>query len=220
MASAPLPRGPLSRGPVSRDAVSRDAAAGDGAGPADTPRRRQILAAAAELFARRGFHGVGIDDIGGAVGITGPGVYRHFRNKDALLGELLIGVSERLLAGASERVAAAGSPDDALRELVRFQVDFALDQPALITVQARDLANLADEDRRRVRQLQRRYVEIWVGVIREACPGADLPTARAAAHAVFGLINSTPHGAVLDREAMALLLHRMAIAAVAACVPA
>jgi len=199
MASAPLPRGPA--GP---------------AVPADTPRRRQILAASAELFAKRGFHGVGIDDIGGAVGISGPGVYRHFRNKDALLGELLVGVSERLLAGASERVAAAGSPAQALRELVRFQVDFALDQPALITVQARDLANLADEDRRRVRQLQRRYVEVWVAVIRDVCPGCDLPTARAAAHAVFGLINSTPHGAVLDRESMALLLHRMATAAVAA----
>jgi AcrR family transcriptional regulator len=194
MRSAPLPRDPGS----------------------PTPRRQQILAAAAELFARRGFHGVGIDDIGAAVGISGPGVYRHFRNKDALLGQLLVGVSERLLTGGTERVAAAPDAPAALRALVGFQVDFALDQPALITVQARDLANLAEEDRRQVRQLQRRYVEVWVDVIRQVSPGCDQASARAAAHALFGLINSTPHGAVLDRPAMALLLERMAVGAVAA----
>lgn len=185
-----------------------------------TPRRQQILAASAELFARRGFHGVGIDDIGAAVGISGPGVYRHFRNKDALLGELLVGVSERLLTGAEDRVRThlrgpEPSPAGALRALVRFQVEFALDQPALITVQARDLANLAEADRRQVRQLQRRYVEVWVEVIRQVSPGCDQATGRAAAHALFGLINSTPHGAVLDRPAMARLLEHMAIAAVA-----
>ncbi|MGH3950933.1 MAG: helix-turn-helix domain-containing protein, partial [Pseudonocardiaceae bacterium] len=52
-------------------------------------RREQILAAAAELFAQHGFHGVGIDDIGAAVGISGPALYRHFRSKDAMLGEML-----------------------------------------------------------------------------------------------------------------------------------
>ena len=62
-------------------------------------RREQILDAAAELFARYGFHGVGIDDIGKAVGISGPALYRHFRSKDAMLAEMLTGISDRLLAG-------------------------------------------------------------------------------------------------------------------------
>jgi AcrR family transcriptional regulator len=183
--------------------------------PAPT-RRQQILAAAAELFAHRGFHGVGIDDIGAAVGISGPGVYRHFRNKDAVLGHMLVGISETLLAGGEERVRQHPDPALALAALVRFQVAFALDHPALITVQERDLDNLAEADRRRVRRLQRRYVEVWVGVIRQVAPACDEATGRAAAHAVFGLINSTPHGTVLDRGAMAPLLERMALAAVRA----
>jgi hypothetical protein len=91
-------------------------------------------------------------------------------------------------------------------------VDFALDDPALITVQMRNLANLTDPDRRRVRALQRRYVEVWVETIRRTVPDFDEPTARAAAHAVFGLINSTPHSAHLDRDQMAALLARMALA--------
>ncbi|GGP83433.1 SACE_7040 family transcriptional regulator [Saccharothrix coeruleofusca] len=176
-------------------------------------RRDQILSAAAELFARHGFHGVGIDDIGAAVGISGPALYRHFRSKDAMLGEMLTAISERLLDGGLRRVEAANGPEHALRELVRWHVDFALDDPALITVQIRNLANLTDADRRRVRALQRRYVEVWVETIRRTVPRADEPTARAAAHAVFGLINSTPHSAHLDREQMAALLSRMALAA-------
>jgi AcrR family transcriptional regulator len=175
-------------------------------------RREQILTAAAELFARHGFHGVGIDDIGAAVGISGPALYRHFRSKDAMLGEMLTSISERLLDGGQSRVDASDGPAHALRELVRWHVDFALDDPALITVQIRNLANLTDPDRRRVRALQRRYVEVWVDTIRQTVPDADEPTARAAAHAVFGLINSTPHSAHLDRAQMAALLSRMALA--------
>ena len=175
-------------------------------------RRDQILNAAAELFARHGFHGVGIDDIGAAVGISGPALYRHFRSKDAMLGEMLTSISERLLDGGQQRVEASTGPDDALRALVGWHVDFALDDPALITVQIRNLANLTDPDRRRVRALQRRYVEVWVETIQRTVTAVDEPTARAAAHAVFGLINSTPHSAHLDRVQMAALLTRMALA--------
>ena len=187
--------------------------------PAKQTRRDQILAAAAELFARHGFHGVGIDDIGAAVGISGPALYRHFRSKDAMLGEMLTSISERLLEGGQNRVAASGDPAHALRELIRWHVDFALDDPALITVQSRNLANLTDPDRRRVRALQRRYVEVWVETIRKTSPEVDEPTARAAAHAVFGLINSTPHSAHLDRDQMAALLSQMALASLSGALP-
>ena len=177
-------------------------------------RREQILDAAAELFARHGFHGVGINDIGAAVGISGPALYRHFRSKDAVLGEMLTSISELLLSGAQARVDDAGDPENSISSLIRWQVDFALDNPALITVQERDLGNLADTDRQRVRALQRRYVEVWVTTIRRARPEVGEPAARAAAHALFGLINSTPHSAHLDRAQMSDLLAAMAYAAV------
>lgn len=178
-------------------------------------RRDALLRAAAELFAERGFHGVGVDDIGAAAGISGPGVYRHFPSKDAMLAELLVGISEELLREGSRRVAEESDPTRALDALVRWHVEFALSKPALITVHDRDLGNLPDADRRRVRRLQRRYVEEWVGVIRRVAPPTGEAEARATAHALFGLINSTPHSATgLNRAAMADLLHRMAMGAV------
>ncbi len=182
--------------------------------PATSTRRDQILAAAAELFARHGFHGVGIDDIGSAVGISGPALYRHFRSKDAMLGEMLTSISEILLAGGQDRAARAGDPRAALADLVRFQVDFALDNPALITVQDRDLGSLSEADAAEVRRLQRAYVEVWVAVLARLHPAAGAAACRARAHAVFGLINSTPHSAGrVARSAMADLLAGMAEAA-------
>ena len=49
---------------------------------AGTTRREQILAEAARLFARHGFHGVSIAELGAAVGVSGPALYRHFPGKD------------------------------------------------------------------------------------------------------------------------------------------
>ncbi|MGH3431691.1 MAG: SACE_7040 family transcriptional regulator [Thermocrispum sp.] len=176
-------------------------------------RREEIIAAAAELFARHGFHGVGIDDIGAAVGVSGPALYRHFSSKDAILGEMLTSISKSLLEGGSGRLAAAEDPADALRELVAFHTDFALSHPALITVQERDLGNLRDADRREVRTLQRRYVEVWVQAIQAAHHGVTEERARACAHAVFGLINSTPHSRYLGRPELTDLLAVLALGA-------
>ena len=181
-----------------------------------TTRREQILTAAADLFARHGFHGVGIDDIGAAVGISGPALYRHFRSKDAMLGEMLNSISHYLLDGGTARVEGAGDPEQALAALVEFHVDFALTHPSLITVQERNLANLTDADRKNVRALQRRYVEIWVKVIRDAVPEVGERQARSAAHAVFGLINSTPYNRHLDDDDLAVLLRRLALGALRA----
>ncbi|GAA4858665.1 MULTISPECIES: SACE_7040 family transcriptional regulator [Saccharopolyspora] len=177
-------------------------------------RREQILAAAAAKFARYGFHGVGIDDIGAAVGISGPALYRHFRGKEAVLAEMLTGISDTLLAGGRERVGGEDPAAD-LDRLVAWHVGFALGNPDLITVQARDLDSLGSPDRNRVRERQRAYVEVWVDVLCRLHPGLARSTARAAAHAAFGLINSTPHSTRLSSGAMTDLLHRMARAALA-----
>ncbi|MFF4402209.1 TetR/AcrR family transcriptional regulator [Streptomyces sp. NPDC001480] len=190
----------------------------------DAPtRREQILKEAARLFAERGFHGVGVDEIGAAVGISGPGLYRHFAGKDAMLAELLVGISGQLLTGAKRRLAEAdgtAAPEAVLDSLIEGHIDFALDDRPLITLHDRELDRLRDSDRKLVRQLQRQYVELWVEVVREVYPDLTEPAARSAVHSVFGLLNSTPHlgrgGFLPGRGATSELLHRMARGAFAA----
>ncbi|MEJ8279583.1 TetR/AcrR family transcriptional regulator [Pseudonocardia spirodelae] len=190
-----------------------------GAARTEAPSRRdQILTEAARLFARHGFHGVSIADLGAAVGVSGPALYRHFPGKEALLAELLIDISERLLDGGRERVGH-GDPRAALAALVDFHVAFATREPELIVVQERDLANLPDEARRTVRRLQRTYVELWVDTLRRVHPGVAPAEARTVAHGVFGLLNSTPYAPRADQaaargaDARVAVLRRMALAA-------
>ena len=176
-------------------------------------RREQILTKAAELFAQRGFHGVSVVELGAACGISGPALYKHFPSKDAMLAEMLVDISEELLRVGRARSRTATDAGDALHRLVGWHVDFALHNKPLIVVQDRDWANLPDEAREKVRSLQRRYVELWADRLREVHDDLSPRRARAMAHAAFGLINSTPHSAVLPEDEMAAMLERMALAA-------
>jgi AcrR family transcriptional regulator len=176
-------------------------------------RREQILDAAAELFAAKGFHGVSVGELGKACGITGPALYKHFPSKDAVLAEMLVSISERLLEEGRDRVARATDVPAALEALVAWHIDFALRHRALIVVQDRDWQSLPPEARERVRALQREYVDVWAAQLRRLHRGLHTDRARAMAHAAFGLINSTPHSGRIADQAMRGVLHRMAMGA-------
>ena len=173
-------------------------------------RRDQILDTAATLFAERGFHGVSVNDIGAAVGISGPAIYKHFTGKDALLAASLTSISERHVAEAATRTAEHADPGAQLDALLAWHVSFALEHPALIVVQEREWSNLDAAARASVRDLQLTYIDAWVAVLRRLRDDLDPAQARAAVQAMFGLLNSTPHSARISREAMRSLLTRMA----------
>ncbi|TFD58745.1 TetR/AcrR family transcriptional regulator [Cryobacterium suzukii] len=181
---------------------------------AKAERRAALLSAAGTLFAQSGFNKVSIEDLGAAVGVSGPAVYRHFNGKQAVLAALLIDVSEDLVAGGDAVVSATTDAAGALQGLVRFHVQFALSNPDVIRVQDRDLDSLAEAARHRVRLLQREYVELWVHVLKRVHPEVDLALLRIRAHATFGLLNSTPHSArASSKAAVRALLEEMALAA-------
>ena len=99
-----------------------------------------------DTFAERGYHGVSMDDIGSAAGVTGPALYHHFRGKEAMLAAALTPVSQGLLTGGRERVAAhRGDARAALESLVDFHVEFALAHPAVIALHLHELDRLPDD---------------------------------------------------------------------------
>ena len=176
--------------------------------PRRRSRRDEILEIAVSLFAARGYHGVSMDDIGSAAGVTGPALYHHFAGKEAMLVAALIPVSEGLLHGGKARVNQ--HPEDAgaaLADLIDFHVEFALANPAVIALHLHELDRLPEEPRRQIRHLQRLYVEEWVGVLGALRPDLDAAEARVLAHSAFGLMNSTPFlGGEVDRRRRAALL--------------
>ena len=186
--------------------------------PARAPRSGRsefILEAAADLFRTRGYHGVGIDDVGARAGITGPGVYRHYPNKPSLLVELFDRVSGRLLVHGEWLVAEAASPREGLERLIEFHISFALDERSLIAVYMQEHRNLPPEATRRFRLHQRRYVTCWADAIALLRPDYDEHQASDAAHALIAMATSvSSHEPVTDRARLEPLLRDLCLDAV------
>lgn len=180
---------------------------------AKAERRREILVASARLMAERGFHAVRLDDIGAAVGLTGPAIYRHFASKEEALAAMLIDISTRLRDGGLAALLAGGSPAEVLEALLAVHVEFVVTEPDLISVQFRDLGTLPEQPRRTVQVLQREYVGMWADTLRELHPDLDQVEALTRAHAVFGLLNSSFRLPALPEPRLRSLLAEMARAA-------
>ena len=184
---------------------------------AAVPRREQLLEAAARLFSSRGFHAVGIDDIGAGAGISGPGVYRHFASKQALLEALCDRAMSRMLDGARGITGGCGDPHTALEALVDLHVAFTVSERALIGVWVREARSLSDDVRRSLRQRMRDYERLWLGVLgplREDLTAAEVAVVTGS---TLAMLNGTAFASpVLEPDELARHLRRMALAALLA----
>lgn len=180
--------------------------------PAVGVRKQQILEIASDLFHRKGFHLVGMDDIGEAAGMTGPAIYSHFRSKTSLLVAIMDHTADELI-DFDRVVSEAEDPADGLRRLVAHQVDFALENRALISLWIRETRSLPAADQRRLRDRQRYYVGRWVDRLREIHPDMDPAEALSVVQGVFNFIGSVAfYEPKLGRRALRDLLERKATA--------
>ena len=177
-------------------------------------RREQLIDAGAQLFAERGFHAVGVNDIGDAVGLTGPALYRHFPSKQALLVAVFDRVVDGILGQIREIVALADDPMEALELIVAHHVSFAIDDRELLATWRAELLSLPEDDRRRLRHAQRVYVEEWVATVTKLRPDLTDAEIRTIVHAAIGLIQSPmDYHSTLGRDQLMDLLSRSALAA-------
>ena len=178
-------------------------------------RRRELIAAAARLFAARGYYAVTVDDLGEALGISGPALYRHFSSKQALLVAVFDQVIEIQREQLSEALSEATDPASALEAMVRLHVQFAVEQRETMAVWRQEYHNLPEADSWRLRRAQRLYVEEWVHVVHELRPDLDDAAVRALVHGVLALLQSPSdfHSGLPD-EGVINLLMSTAVAAV------
>src|SRR5215204_3955536 len=72
-------------------------------------RRQQILAAARDLFARRGYHQTTIDDIVDEAGVARGTYYLYYEDKRAVFSDLIDRFSQRLTMAIERIVTDDGS---------------------------------------------------------------------------------------------------------------
>lgn len=168
-----------------------------------TSRRAQLLEIAAELFAEKGFHAVGIDDIGEAAGVTGPAIYRHFSSKTALLAALFNTRTDQMVERAAEIVARFPDGEEALRRLVRDQTEASVHDRAVMAVIVSEFRSLPEEDRLGIRLKQRAYVFDWMRALGKAHPTRSEGELRTLVHAAISVTRSVAYyQSSLDDESM------------------
>ncbi|NIH87391.1 TetR/AcrR family transcriptional regulator [Amycolatopsis granulosa] len=175
-------------------------------------RKDQLAGLAAELFRARGYHGVGINDIAAAAGITGPAVYRHFADKQAILAHVLLGGVREMEEATAAALSSLRRPDGA-------QVDRLLRGIAEASVERRDVAalwrwegrHLAPADQREIGRRSAALLAAWAKElmnVRDDLEPADAELLCWAAMSVFGSVSV--HRTSVARKRFAELLAALA----------
>jgi AcrR family transcriptional regulator len=175
-------------------------------------RQQELIEVASRLFAVRGYHSVGINDISGELGLTGPAFYRHYPSKEALLVAVLEDAITSHLEEVGDLAASVRDPRESLEAIVRHHLGFVFSHAAEITTWRTEFRSLPEGDRLRLRHLQRLYVEEWVRTFRQLRPGVTADEARTMCHASIALLQSpTEHHSTLAPAEIAPLLFDMAL---------
>jgi AcrR family transcriptional regulator len=177
-----------------------------------TPRQRELIAAAARLFAQHGYHAVGINDISGALGLTGPAFYRHYPSKEAVLVAILDDAITTHLQEVGDLARAIPDARTALEAIIANHVKFVFDHSADIVTWRTEFRSLPESDRHRLRYLQRLYTEEWVRALNQLRPGLDIEQIRTMCQGAISLIQSaTEFTNKLTRAEQEPLLTAMAL---------
>lgn len=152
-------------------------------------RRDRILAAALRLFREHGYHGVGVDEIGLAAGISGPTIYFYYESKSEMLADAFERAGARVATAVDDAVSGAASASDALDRLAASYLQVAADSGDLILVTSREASALAGPDRPRLARRRAEVLGTWATVVRELRPALNDGAVRAVVGGVLPLMN-------------------------------
>lgn len=141
-----------------------------GRAPGYDTQREQILARAAELFARQGYSATSMNQVAEACGISKPSLYHYVRDKDRLLVEIAEGHVAKLNALVDDVQRQPLSPEVRVRRLIEAFLDVYADSQAAHRVLTEGVKFLQDADRKRVLDAQRVVVAAFADAVAAARP--------------------------------------------------
>ncbi|PXY21015.1 TetR/AcrR family transcriptional regulator [Prauserella muralis] len=184
-------------------------------------RKSQLAAVAAELFRARGYHGVGINDIAAAAGITGPALYRHFADKQAILGHVLLAGIEEMEQATEAALAVAEAPTpERIRALLTSLATRSVERREVAALWRWEGRHLGPDAQRAIRQRSTALLTTWAKTLMRLRPelGADDAELLCwAGLSVFGSVSV--HHTSVAKKRFGLLLVDIALRVVHAELP-
>lgn len=154
-----------------------------------TSRAADIRAAALELFTRHGYEATSMGDIGGAVGIRGPSLYKHVASKQDLLARIMIDTMEALLASHRAAIATTADPTERLRRAAEAHVRYHARHRLEAFVGNREIRSLVDPHRDTVLALRAEYEACFRELVSAGISAGHfhVASARLASYAILDL---------------------------------
>ena len=154
-------------------------------------RREALLAAAAHVFATRGYHRTSMRDLARASRMSLAGMYYYVAGKEDLLFEIQKGCFERVRQAAEEAVAAAATSEERLGAFIRHHVVFFANHMDEMKVLSHEAESLTGARLEEVRALKKAYVDLCLGLLAalDAHDGGRRTDRHVAAYTLFGMMN-------------------------------
>jgi AcrR family transcriptional regulator len=156
-------------------------------------RRPEIIAAAARVFAERGYNGTTTTDIADALGIRQGSLYYYFNSREEAL-EAVCEQGATMFVRVAETIATEGlRPREALKKLVIAHLAPLSPGLDFVRVFINERRYLSTSSRRRLGRLSRRIEKVFQNVIEAGIADGSFRKdvdARLAMLAILGMCNS------------------------------
>jgi AcrR family transcriptional regulator len=161
------------------------------------PSREALLDCAEQLFAERGFGGIGLAEVAAGAGLGKSSLFNHFRTKTQLYAAIMARLLSRIEAELTAALAAGGPPVERLERWLGALVDVLAAHPSYARLLLRTL--FEDEElgsdlpeAKEANATLRRIVGSALRLLREGMGTGELRTASAP-HALHALLGATVH---------------------------
>ena len=147
-------------------------------GPRPPVTRDAVLATALTLFAERGYRVTTMGDIGAALGVRGPSLYKHVTSKQELLAEIIDRTMTTLITNQHRALDAGGPLPLQLRRAVEAHVRYHATHREQALVGNRELESLEEPTRTRILGRRRSYEHRLRALIRKGCDDGVFTTTQ------------------------------------------
>ncbi len=162
-------------------------------------RRTDILAAALQLFAEYGYRATTMEDIGRALNLRGPSLYKHVSSKQELLVEIMVSTLAALQRDHERAVANTDDVAEQLRRAVEAHVRYHARHRLEAFVGNRELRSLDEDNHRRLLEQRKTYERGFRDLVERGI-GEGRFTARSVKLTVYALLDMGIGVAVWFRE--------------------
>jgi AcrR family transcriptional regulator len=169
-------RGDRRSGPKNRSSAKRQ-------------RREDIVAVAVDLFRDKGYASTSMGDIGAAMGMSGPAVYRYFEGKEQILLEAIENNWEPISRSMASAIQLP--PEESLKQLVREYTSMTVDNGIYFLLWTSERHHLPASYLEFSKRKQQLYVSEWVNVLISVRPELTQERAHLMIHAAIALMHST-----------------------------